>query len=55
MTNLKWMANGHCESARMGVVLAEHLFAFAEATEEAIRRHIGEDGEINTEMRAGTV
>ncbi len=35
-----------------GVVLAEHLFAFAEATEEAIRRHIGEDGEINTEMRA---
>lgn len=35
-----------------GVVLAEHRFEFAEASDSAIRRHIGEDGEINTEMRA---
>lgn len=35
-----------------GVVLAEHLFEFSEATDQAIRRHIGEDGEINTELRA---
>lgn len=35
-----------------GVTLAEHRFEFAEASDSAIRRHIGEDGEINTEMRA---
>ena len=35
-----------------GVTLAEHLFEFSEATDRAIRRHIGEDGEINTELRA---
>lgn len=35
-----------------GVLLAEHKFEYAEATGAAIRRHIGEDGEINTEMRA---
>lgn len=35
-----------------GMVLAEHMFEFAEATSAAIRRHIGEDGEINTELRA---
>lgn len=35
-----------------GVLLSEHLFEFSEATDSAIRRHIGEDGEINTELRA---
>lgn len=35
-----------------GVLLADHRFEFSEATNEAIRRHIGEDGEINTELRA---
>lgn len=35
-----------------GVLLAIHRFEFAEATNAAIRRHIGEDGEINTELRA---
>lgn len=35
-----------------GVLLADHRFEFSEATNAAIRRHIGEDGEINTELRA---
>lgn len=35
-----------------GVTIAEHKFEYAEATGANIRRHIGEDGEINTEMRA---
>ena len=35
-----------------GVTIAEHRFEFSEATGANIRRHIGEDGEINTEMRA---
>lgn len=35
-----------------GVLLAEHVFEFSEATDQAIGRHIGEDGEINTELRA---
>jgi hypothetical protein len=35
-----------------GMLLAEHRFEFSEATNSAIRRHIGEDGEINTELRA---
>lgn len=35
-----------------GVLLSEHRFEFSEATNAAIRRHIGEDGEINTELRA---
>ncbi len=35
-----------------GVTIAEHRFEYAEATGANIRRHIGEDGEINTEMRA---
>lgn len=35
-----------------GVLLAEHHFEFSEAANQAIRRHIGEDGEINTELRA---
>ncbi len=35
-----------------GVVIADHRFEYAEATGASIRRHIGEDGEINTEMRA---
>ncbi len=34
-----------------GVLLADHRFEFAEATNAAIRQHIGEDGEINTELR----
>lgn len=34
------------------VPLAVHQFEFAEATSVAIKRHIGEDGEINTELRA---
>lgn len=33
-------------------LLADHRFEFAEAASAAIRRHIGEDGEINTELRA---
>jgi len=35
-----------------GVVIADHRFEYSEATGANIRRHIGEDGEINTEMRA---
>ncbi|MCU0514833.1 MAG: hypothetical protein MUE40_19940 [Anaerolineae bacterium] len=35
-----------------GVLLATHRFEFAEATGAEIQRHIGEDGEINTELRA---
>jgi len=35
-----------------GVLLAEHHFEFSEAANQTIRRHIGEDGEINTELRA---
>jgi len=35
-----------------GVLLSVHQFEFAENTDEAIKRHIGEDGEINTELRA---
>lgn len=35
-----------------GVLLASHKFEFAEATSAAIRRHIGEDGEISTELKA---
>jgi hypothetical protein len=35
-----------------GVILADHRFEFSEAAEANIRRHIGEDGEINTELRA---
>ncbi|GAB5490548.1 MAG: hypothetical protein Phog2KO_07630 [Phototrophicaceae bacterium] len=35
-----------------GVLLAEHVFEFSEAANQTIRRHIGEDGEINTELRA---
>lgn len=35
-----------------GVLLSVHRFDFAEATNSAIQRHIGEDGEINTELRA---
>lgn len=35
-----------------GVAIAEHRFEYSEATGANIRRHIGEDGEINTEMRA---
>ncbi|MEL6307674.1 MAG: hypothetical protein AAFQ52_06000 [Chloroflexota bacterium] len=34
------------------MVIAEHLFEFSEAADQAIRRHIGEDGEINAELRA---
>lgn len=35
-----------------GVLLADHVFEFSEAANQTIRRHIGEDGEINTELRA---
>ena len=35
-----------------GVLLAVHQFEYAETTNEAIRRHLGEDGELNTELRA---
>jgi hypothetical protein len=35
-----------------GVVLAMHKFEFAESSNAEIQRHIGEDGEINTELRA---
>ncbi len=35
-----------------GVTIANHRFEYSEATGANIRRHIGEDGEINTEMRA---
>ena len=35
-----------------GVTIAEHRFEYAEASSADFRRHIGEDGEISTEMRA---
>jgi hypothetical protein len=35
-----------------GVLLAAHRFEFSEAGGGEIQRHIGEDGEINTELRA---
>ncbi len=35
-----------------GVTIADHRFEYSEAAGNSIRRHIGEDGEINTEMRA---
>jgi hypothetical protein len=35
-----------------GVLLAAHRFEWEEATSTAIRRHLGEDGEISSEMRA---
>lgn len=35
-----------------GVLLAAHRFEFTEAGGGEIQRHIGEDGEINTELRA---
>lgn len=35
-----------------GVLLADHRFEFAESNNPSIRQHIGEDGEINTELRA---
>ena len=35
-----------------GVTIAEHRFEYAETAGANFRRHIGEDGEINTEMRA---
>lgn len=34
------------------VLLSVHRFEFMEATNSAIRQHLGEDGEINTELRA---
>lgn len=34
------------------MLIADHRFQFSEATNDNIRRHIGEDGEITTEMRA---
>lgn len=37
------------------VLVAEHRFDFAEASSAAISRHIGEDGEINTELRAAMI
>ncbi len=35
-----------------GVTIADHRFEYAEASSADFRRHIGEDGEISTEMRA---
>jgi hypothetical protein len=35
-----------------GVLLAQHQFQFAEASNPNIHQHLGEDGEINTELRA---
>lgn len=35
-----------------GVLIADHRFEWEEAPETAIRRHLGEDGEISSEMRA---
>ncbi len=35
-----------------GVDIAEHHFEYAEATSASVRRHLGEDGEINAEMKA---
>ena len=35
-----------------GMVIAEHDFQWQESTSRAIRRHLGEDGEINNEVRA---
>ena len=46
------MAAGRMRVIADGVVIADHRFEYAEATGASIRRHIGEDGELNTEMRA---
>lgn len=35
-----------------GLLLAVHRFEFAEASSSTISQHIGEDGEINTELKA---
>lgn len=35
-----------------GVLLAVHRFEFMESSNSAIRQHIGEDGELNSELRA---
>ncbi len=35
-----------------GVNIAEHHFEYAEATSASVRKHLGEDGEINAEMQA---
>lgn len=35
-----------------GVLIAHHRFEWEEAPTSAIRRHLGEDGEISSEMRA---
>lgn len=34
------------------ITIAEHVFEYAESNSANIRRHIGEDGEINAEMRS---
>lgn len=34
------------------MVVADHRFQFSQASNEAVRQSIGEDGEINTELRA---
>lgn len=44
----RWQLRIHADD----LLLAAHRFEFAEATQSAIRRHISEDGEINTELRA---
>ncbi len=35
-----------------GVLLAQHTFNWVEAADDSIRKHIGEDGELTTELRA---
>jgi hypothetical protein len=35
-----------------GVVVAAHRFEYADASANSVKRHIGEDGEINAELRA---
>lgn len=48
MVNGRWSMRVSADD----VVLAEHRFEFTESGNSQIGRHIGEDGEINTEMRA---
>ena len=44
----KWLLRIVADDVR----IAEHYFEYAEATSASIRRHLGEDGEINAEMQA---
>lgn len=48
LLNGKWQMRVSAD----GTLLAQHQFQFMEASSSNIKQHIGEDGEINTELRA---